>query len=212
MNFFSTKMLTVALLSLTALVAAKKGGRSNGDASREISTAGSGLADAVADADADAQVELSQEELYPEFHKTLSEQYPGTQWEAHKVQSGNFVKTLFRLTGIESEPHFKATKQPVLIVGGGVSNVLSMFNNKTAKALKGKSKLDIMLEWEDEVVVAHQDGEELIPYLLAMLHSESAEAYEGFKTRAADTYGLDLDEIRSLYTEGGDEEAESCAR
>ena len=165
MNFFSSKVLTAALLSLSSLVSAQ-----------------------------------SQAELYPKFHQTLATLYPDVEWEAHKVQSGNFNKTLFHLTGLKSEPYFEATKQPVLVVGGGISNVLSYFTPKTTKALSGKSKLDIVLEWEDTVAAAVGDGDELIPYLLQSLQDRDLTVYHGLCSRVHDRYGLDLDAVRQTYT------------
>ena len=49
-------------------------------------------------------------------------------WEAHQVTTEDgYEKVLFRLTGKESDPEFKATKQPVLLVTGSTQNVMSWF-------------------------------------------------------------------------------------
>ena len=105
MSYFTSKVLSAALLSLAPLISANP-----------------------------------QAPLYPEWYGTLIAEYPDVNWEAHTLTTGDFTKTLMHLTGKKSDSSFEATKQPVLMVGGGVSNMLSWFNTETPRALYGKSK------------------------------------------------------------------------
>ena len=67
---------------------------------------------------------LDQSGDYPEWAAEMSTRFPDYIWEAHTVNTGDFTKTLFRITGKQSDSSAVATKQPVLLVHGGFSNTL----------------------------------------------------------------------------------------
>ena len=65
---------------------------------------------------------MSMAEKYPDWSKAMTKYYPAYTWEAMEVKTeSGWTKTLYHITGSSAAPSFKATRQPVLLVNGGMT-------------------------------------------------------------------------------------------
>ena len=101
---------------------------------------------------------------YPEWSKLMTKYYPAYSWEALEVEtSSGWTKTLYHITGSSTAPSFKATRQPVLLVNGGMTTswmwLDTLYNiDDTKQEYAGK--------WEKTLLDAIEDDDVTILPLL----------------------------------------------
>jgi hypothetical protein len=75
---------------------------------------------------------------YPEWAFLMKQNYPNYNWEAYEVTAPDgYISTLFRLTGVLTDPTYTSPRQPVLVVTGNFKQQTSWIGeNRTVNTKK----------------------------------------------------------------------------
>lgn len=152
---------------------------------------------------------------YPEWAGMMSLLYSDYSWEAVEVESGDSVtKTLFHITGSMANPSWQPSRQPVLIVCGGTTNVLTWFY--TASAVYGSSKEEyagvaesLLLSRLLEPELTEEDKKYLRTTLETM-KEDLPDRWETLSKFWLDEEIVDLETLLEGLPEWGEDEADEC--